>query len=250
MNNEDGSPSDIRKRSRSYPGASLSESVANVRLVSSGLGSGQHKREDVSRAIGSPAVSGASARKIAAMVAFGLLNRTGDGYSVSSLAKSILRPLPDEEPVLLRKAFFNVELYKSVYEAYKADGKFPEALAITLERKFGIADEIGTYAARILLDSARTAGVVDASGSFVSLEDRSTDQENGAPPPPETPPPAVNPTETFPDRIAIELPRPYARFETSRRLTGTEKERLLNWINKVLVSQLEFLVEEIDLGAD
>ena len=247
--------SEIRKRSVSYPGASLADSLANVRQVNAKVGSGFHKREEVSAAIGSPNVSGASARKIAAMNAFGLLERSGDGYAVSHLARRLLRPLPEEEKELLKQAFFSVSLYKDVYDAYLEDGKLPESFPVLLERKFGIADGIGDYAARILKDSGITAGLLEHDGNYLlesysqglpelndyekeNVPDKKSSREERS-------------LEAESSQIRIELPRPHAIFVTEKSLTVKEKARLIEWIDKILKVQIDFLVEEKeDLGED
>ena len=249
-----------RKRSKNYPGASLRDSVENLKAVHAALGLGAHKREDISIVIGSPKLSGSSARKIAAMVAFGLMSKSGDGCAITQLGKKIVRPLDGEEQDLLIQAFQNVALYREVFEAYSDEERLPDGMPIILERKFGIADGIGEYCFRFLRESAITAGLLLPDGTLainrnpddfsedvdqIPSKDEPEKIESNEQPPVSVPlqsphHPAIEALEL----IVIDLPRPRAQFKCPKVLSKPEAEKIKSWMDSVLKNQLDLLVDD------
>ncbi|HMS54970.1 MAG TPA: hypothetical protein PKA27_06180 [Fimbriimonadaceae bacterium] len=245
---------DDRKRSRSYPGADLEESIRTAKLIQTSLGPGGHSRDAISQqALGSKGVTGATARKIAAATSFGLLKKSGDGYSVTSLAKSIFRPLPDEEPKLLKDMLFSVTLYRELVEKYQPEGRIPASLPALLERNHGIMHPNGSFAAKIFRDSAIYAGILDSDGNFLS--------EGPAEPNDGVPYSAEDQGVSFPDLdtrtdgpkrqtdlppelIEVELPNPGVSLRAPRVMSQKQKERAIEWLDKVAKPWLTFIVEE------
>jgi len=157
-----------KARSRSYPGYGLQECVAWAESIRQQLGSGSHDRESVARALGSRGVNGASARKVASLAHFGLLDRVSHGYSLSPLSDSVLKPIEDsEQRHALMTAFMNPALYREVMACYSVGEVLPRQLATILCRKHRIQDSVSADAARILLESARFSGIIDEGNRIV-----------------------------------------------------------------------------------
>jgi len=244
-----------RKRSRAYPGVSLQDSISNLRMVSAAIGQGANTRLDIAIALGSERETGATSRKIATMIMFGLVQKSGEGYSITSLGKKILRPLPGEEMTLLKEAFLSAPLFADILERFGPEKRIPEALGRILERSFEIVAPNGDYAARIFMESARHAGIVDPERNLLSatgetdLEEQFDEQEDGegveanpqdelkTPPPSSTNPPSI--------KTSITLLNPFAVFETSASLTSKQKKRLEEWLEQVVKPWIKFnLIEE------
>lgn len=239
-----------RERSRSYPGWELEPAVEGIRTISRSIGSGPHTREALSGALGSPAITGSSARKLAALTAYGLTVKVGDNYKLSELALRIVKPLQGEELELYRTAFRNSKFFMDVIGQFAPDGALPSQLDVVLERRFNIAVGAGTLAARVLRNSARYAEIIDAEGKIIQGTEKDDGFDNTVPESkPEgethTPHPSGNPDpDAQMPQLTIELPNPAVRFTCPRKMSKSEKDRVASWIEKVVLSQFEFLVEE------
>lgn len=239
---------------RRYPGATLDECIRLVELVVSKMGMGTHTAEDLASALGMSAAGGATKRKIAAMAAFGLLDRGAGQYSISGLTRSLLRPMPGERPTLLRKAFENVPLYRDVLQAFAEQGRLPDqdALAATLVRKYGIANASGDYAAKVLLESAAVAGIIDSERRFESaLRSQSPDESRqtqqtiadlaGQA--------SIEPTTRL-GTTSISLQKPFAELTVAANLSARDLARIGKWLDQAAKPWLSFQVEEDDLGGE
>ena len=81
-----------RERSVAYPGIPLEEAVAAALSLRTALGKAAFSREDAANALGYKGVSGASSVKVASLVHYGILNRTGNTYVLSELSERISHP--------------------------------------------------------------------------------------------------------------------------------------------------------------
>lgn len=216
------------------------------------LGGGGHPMESIAHAIGMSPSGGATRRKIGAMTAFGLLTKTPTGYAVTKLAKSILRPLPGELPQLLQESIQEVPLYRDLLDTYRPDGKVPLALPIVLERKFGISSGNGEYAAKVFIESARFAALIDEEGNFVGNE--------GAPvvEAPEPRAPEARATLTLSDlanqpvkeELTIVLGNPPSRLSILSGLSTPEVKRIINWIDFAVKPWLQFQATDTELDGE
>ena len=165
---DDPAPISGRKRERSnrYPGRPLPESVELARFVEEhgldGLGGAE-----IASALGYSSVkTNTFSSRLSAARQFGLLALTGDGYSLTPLARSILHPVDSAElPSLLRRALWEAPLYAELATRY--GGKIvPEAsiLANLLYHQFRIIAAAKDTAAEVFLESARFAGALDDRG--------------------------------------------------------------------------------------
>ena len=165
MNDEE--ESNIRERSRSFPSYTLAESLQNADMVKKNLGGYPSTREDISKAVGSERISGASAKKIASMVQFGLLRKAGTKYALSELHQKITHPLSTEEKAAaLTEAFLRPSLYSQLIEKLRASGAIPEHLRTILIRDFEVLEVSAELASRVFIESALFVGLVGPDLKF------------------------------------------------------------------------------------
>lgn len=160
---------DKKIRSKSYPAYGLRESIELVEMIRERLGAGPYGREAIAEAIeaASPS-SGAFNRKVSALMNFGLLQRSGSGYGISSLAERMIVPLSDgERSEAVRQAFYNCSLYTDILEAFSTEGRLPRLLENTLVRRFGIQSAASKSAAATFRASGEFAGVLSADGAIL-----------------------------------------------------------------------------------
>jgi hypothetical protein len=138
-----------------------------VRKQIEGLGGGAHDRGEIAQALGyTSGASGGVIRKISAVTQFGLLLNHQGLYGPSELAREILAE-KDEGRLKehRRKAFLHPALFREIIEQYLPAGHIPRLLAHTL-RDYRIAANARDEVARIFMDSALHARVLDTSGVF------------------------------------------------------------------------------------
>ena len=151
-----------RERSTRYPGVPLAESVELCKFIESrgldGLTAG-----DVAMALGYKNIkTNTFSARLSAARQFGLLVLKDEGYSLTTLAKSILHPVdPDEVPRFYRQALLEPPLYKDLAEQF-VDKRVPEAniLGNVLYHNYQIISSAKQSAAEAFLDSARFAGAM------------------------------------------------------------------------------------------
>ena len=121
---------------------------------------------------------------------FGLINKNGPTLSTTALAKAVFKPTTEQEKAqALASTFLNIPLFKAVADRFKGT-PLPQqdALRNILEREFKIEHLRVSTAERILLDSAREAGVIRTSGGSSYLAPDVTQSQVDQPiNPPETP---------------------------------------------------------------
>ena len=157
-------------RSRAYPVESLAAAVGDAATVLDGLGRGRFDRETLAGALGyRSADGGLAARKIAALAQYGLLDRRQGRYRPTELAERAVSPThAAERAEALEEAVYNPPLFRDVLGRFEPQGRLPPHLPNVLFRDFGITSVASEKAARVLVESAREAGVVDAEGRFVA----------------------------------------------------------------------------------
>ena len=143
--------------------------------------------------------SKSSAFRLRALTArqFGLLHKNAETLSTTALAKAIFKPTTGQEKAeALASAFLNIPLFKAVADRFKGT-PLPQqdALRNILEREFKVEHDRVSTADRVLMDSARDAGVMRASGGSSYLAPGAIQPLQDDPPanPPGTPPPGERP---------------------------------------------------------
>ncbi len=151
-----------RERSTRYPGVPLAESVELCKFIESrgldGLTAG-----DIAMALGYKNIkTNTFSARLSAARQFGLLVLKDEGYSLTTLAKSVLHPVdPAEVPRFYRQALLEPPLYHELAEQF-AEKRVPEAniLGNVLYHNFQIISSAKQSAAEAFLNSARFAGAL------------------------------------------------------------------------------------------
>jgi len=104
--------------------------------------------------------NGAYLAKIGATTLFGLISKVGAVFVPTPLAHQILSPTyPHDARKAVVEAFFNVPLFKKVYEDFRGKELPPEfGMKNALKLQYGVAASRVDEAYRSLIDSAETAG--------------------------------------------------------------------------------------------
>jgi hypothetical protein len=123
---------------------------------------------------------------------FGLLTKRGQMLSTTPLAKAIFKPVNEaEKRNALVKSFLEIPLFREVANRFKGT-PLPQSQDFRniLEREFKVDSKRVGDAERVLMDSAREAGVLLTSGgnAYLSTEPHAPEQSAaqtpaGAPPP-------------------------------------------------------------------
>ena len=164
------SPSGKAKRERStrYPGVPLAESVDLCKFVES-HGLNGLSASDIALALGYKNIkTNTFSAKLSAARQFGLLVLKDEGYSLTTLAKSILHPIdPSDMGRLYRQALLEPPLYHDLAEQF-LDKKLPDAtiLGNVLYNNYQIISSAKQAAAEAFLDSARFAGALSDDQVF------------------------------------------------------------------------------------
>jgi hypothetical protein len=151
-----------RERSTRYPGVSLAESLKLVESIDR-LGLDGLPAPEIASALGFRNIkTNTFSAPLSAARQFGLLNLTGNGYTLSPLAREILHPVDlAEVPRLHRQALLKPPLYGELAE--RLTGKrVPDAtiLGNVLYHNHNIIASAKQSAAEAFLESARFAGAL------------------------------------------------------------------------------------------
>lgn len=155
-----------RERSARYPGVALEDSLELATLVDrrglDGLTAG-----DIATAMGYTNIkTNTFSSRLSAARQFGLLALKDDGYTLTTLARSILHPVdPGDLPRLRRQAMLEPPLYKELFERFGGK-RMPEPaiLANVLYHDYDIIASAKQVAAEAFLESARHVGLLGDDG--------------------------------------------------------------------------------------
>lgn len=165
-----------KDRSVAYPGINIEKAIELSAKLSSELGKGPYSRSDAAHGIGHLKLSGPAARKIAALVHYGLLERSGNTYAQSVLAQEIVSPVNEEEKlVAIGKAVRNPKLFSTLLQQFQGQA-LPTMLGNILIRK-GISPSVSEEAANIFRESLKFSGLLH-NGVVSFQEDKISDQIN------------------------------------------------------------------------
>ncbi len=160
----------MSERSRAYPGIDLETAEGILCRQLSEVGGETLERSDLASKLGySSGKGGTAARKIAALVHYGLLDRSSDRFCLSPLGLKLLACLPGspERQSFLRSALERPVLFRSILDRYRPEGRIPSSLAQMLSTDFGITARVMTDAADIFFRSARFVGILANDGRFL-----------------------------------------------------------------------------------
>lgn len=205
-------PKKKKERSVAYPGVSLSQSIDFTKDIRSALGSGPYSREEAAKALGHESLTGPAARKVAALVHFGLLSRTGNTYSQSELASNIINFISEEEKERnIQQAALEPKLYKSLHEKF-LNQSLPKMFPSILMRE-GVSESAAAEVARLFIDSMEFAGLL-RNGVVVSGDSNNLTQDNNIPPQSEQPYPGTE-TNNKSNPVEVQLTPPGAVNQSS-----------------------------------
>jgi hypothetical protein len=110
-----------------------------------------------------------AARKIAALVHYGLMDRSAGRYRLSALGQRLLAfPLGSPEMLSARRsALERPVLFRSILDRFRLEGHISSSLAEVLATDFGITVKASFDAADIFLRSARFAKILANDGRLL-----------------------------------------------------------------------------------
>jgi len=154
--------------------------VKAIEAIAREVGKGSHDRHSMAKALGYKSGVGLAARKVAALVQYGLLKRAPKGrYEPTELADALLHPRTDTEYTeTLTRAFESPALFFDLLQRFRDDGRIPNQLANILVRDHGITRDASETAAKSFIESARFAGAIDENNDFVAGGADDADLEN------------------------------------------------------------------------
>ncbi len=177
-----------KERSRSYPVVDLEAARELLRQLDA-LGSGEVDREGLAKLLGYATGSGGvAARKVGALVQYGLLDRHA-GFFRLSLLGNRLRQARESSPEFgsaILGALKKPPLFRWILDRYTRVGQIPENLDEILAGEYGITARASEEAANVFIRSARFARVLDSQGHLLEAgrsSDAGAKQPVGEPPP-------------------------------------------------------------------
>jgi hypothetical protein len=171
-----------KHRSRAYPGVTLGMACGLVREKLKEAEGKWLNRQALAALLGyRTGEGGIAARKIAALVHFGFLERSEEGYRLSQKGRRIqeLDEGSAEVQQVAQEALTNPVLYNEILIRFQASERvsIPELKQI-LTSELGITEQARDDATEIFLESARFAGVLNSEGIFVKTNRKRDAPEN------------------------------------------------------------------------
>ena len=142
-----------------FPSYSLADSVQVAKLIYD-RGGGSASPEHLSTYLGYKGTNnGSYLARVGSARIFGLIGKNGTLFVPSPLAHRILSPVyPADAKQALVEAFFNIPLFKKIYEDFRGKELPPEfGMKNALRNTYGVVPGRVDVAYRALIDSAETA---------------------------------------------------------------------------------------------
>lgn len=148
-----------KERSVAYPSITLGDAVEYTLKLREALGKGPYSRDEAARALGHAKLSGPAARKVAALVHYALLERTGNTYNQTQLVQDILKPLSDEQKnQAIVKAARSPRLFEKLLQKYSGQA-LPTMLQNVLIRE-GVSESAADEVVKLFTESIKFAGLL------------------------------------------------------------------------------------------
>lgn len=168
-----------KDRSVAYPSITLPDAIELASKLRDGLGKGPYSREEAARAMGHPKLSGPAARKVAALVHYSLLERTGNAYYQTHVAQDILKPLSDDQKTAaIIKAVRSPRLFEKLLQTYSGQA-LPTMLHNVLIRE-RVSESASDDVVRIFTESIKFAGIY-TNGVVATLPPIETEDQGARP---------------------------------------------------------------------
>ena len=194
-----------------------------LRQLVKSYGFAEKDRDSIAQALGhASGLSGVAGRKVAALVHFGLLERSGSQYRPTELSRHIFKSISSEA---LQRAFLTPPLFQELVDRYRPEGTVPRYFAQALP-EHGVTEAAKHEVARIFMASGEYAGILAADGVF--LDERSEAPE---------PVPAVAPAQmAFP---AVEI-LPTAALQPPVTTPDSNSQTLRFFLTDRKVAEMKF----------
>lgn len=162
-----------REKSTLYPYYDLKESVEFAKLVQGIAGKGSASEDALAAELKVTVRTKSFTYKVSSARQFGLLSKTNEGLQLTDRAKRIINPVNEETdvPALLKEAFQLPPLYNKLIAKYNGV-KLPalQSIANLLCNDHGITVVAKERAAKVFVNSAQYAKVVDSDGILIAKE--------------------------------------------------------------------------------
>lgn len=156
MSDEKTKAKQTKDRSVAYPGVPLNEAIDFTAKLRDALGKGPYSRDEAAKALGHSKLTGPAARKVAALVHYGLLERSGNTYSQSQLSQDILKPVSDElKNAAIKRAALRPKLFQKLCQKFGGQA-LPSMLQNILMRE-GVSEGAADEVVRIFTETMKFA---------------------------------------------------------------------------------------------
>jgi len=156
MSDEKEKVKKTKDRSVAYPGVPLSEAIDFTARLRDALGKGPYSRDEAAKALGHSKLTGPAARKVAALVHYGLLERSGNTYSQSQLSQDILKPESDTlKNEAIKRAAVRPKLFQKLCRRFEGQA-VPSMLQNILIRE-GVSEGAANDVVRIFIETMKFA---------------------------------------------------------------------------------------------
>lgn len=167
------------ERGRRSPSHSLEAAIGFLQEIQKNLGDIPSSRESLARALGHESVSGPASSKVGSLTHFGLLDRTGNVYRISSRGKAILFPRAEDERIgAVREAAKSPSLYVDLCQHYSGKA-LPKLLNNVLIMNHGVASNNADEVARLFTETMTYAGLL-REGVLGAQADQETPSDDPA----------------------------------------------------------------------
>lgn len=240
-------PDDAKQREErgpKNPSDNLETVVGMLHRVRDGIGFAPANRETIVEALGYQGISGTSARKLAALNHFNLLDRASNStYRIGELGKRILAPRDEREvQAALAEAAKAPSLYQRLFARF-GDSALPSLLPNILIREFGVLPQTADEVARLFRESAEFAGLLRNGVLLTELP--SDPRSAGEPVPPDAddrrettavdePTQGTSPTGVQRYSVPLDKSGRVAMVELPLPLLVRDVERMISWLNYML----------------
>lgn len=144
-----------------YPADGLEAAIGMVAEIKAAIGLSAASRETLVEALGYKSINGASARKLAVLTHFGLLDRVGKGTSkISELGRRVLMPTSESDKAqAIAEAAKTPSLFGELFERFKGNA-VPSLLPNLLAREFGVFHGAAESASKTFRETMEFAGLL------------------------------------------------------------------------------------------
>lgn len=151
------------------PSKSLGDSFEDTRRIYSTFGHGQFSRSEIASALNVSANSGPFAMRFHTLKSYGMITAGSDGFVVSDHFRQMAES-DGSGDVFSRLAFDAIQkpqLFMQLIKEFRGKLPAPEQLIKRLELKIKMSPTRASTTARVLRDSLKFAGVLDARDNII-----------------------------------------------------------------------------------